>query len=52
MASVKSFISSPSPGLTLKEPGIYEITGVAYSGTGRIAGAAPPLSPIDDRTFG
>jgi sulfane dehydrogenase subunit SoxC len=34
---VKSFISSPSPGLTLKEPGIYEITGVAYSGTGRIA---------------
>jgi sulfane dehydrogenase subunit SoxC len=34
---VKSFISSPSPGLTLKEPGIYEVTGVAYAGTGRIA---------------
>jgi len=34
---VKSFISSPSPGLILKEPGIYEITGVAYAGTGRIA---------------
>jgi len=34
---VKSFITSPSHGLTLKEPGIYEITGIAYSGTGRIA---------------
>ena len=37
LQEVKSFISSPSPGLTLKQPGIYEITGVAYSGTGRIA---------------
>jgi sulfane dehydrogenase subunit SoxC len=34
---VKSFITSPSPGLTLKEPGVYEISGVAYAGTGRIA---------------
>jgi sulfane dehydrogenase subunit SoxC len=34
---VKSFITSPSPGLTLKEPGVYEISGIAYSGTGRIA---------------
>jgi sulfane dehydrogenase subunit SoxC len=34
---VKSFISSPSPGLGLREPGIYEISGVAYSGNGRIA---------------
>jgi sulfane dehydrogenase subunit SoxC len=34
---VKSFITSPSPGLTLKEPGIYEISGIAYAGTGRIA---------------
>jgi sulfane dehydrogenase subunit SoxC len=34
---VKSFITSPSPGLRLKEPGIYEISGVAYSGNGRIA---------------
>ncbi len=33
---VKSFISSPSHGMALKEPGIYEISGVAYSGTGRI----------------
>jgi len=37
LQEVKSFITSPSPGLTLKEPGIYEITGVAYAGTGRIA---------------
>ena len=32
LQEVKSFISSPSPGLTLKEPGIYEISGVAYAG--------------------
>src|SRR5262245_4483896 len=37
LQEVKSFISSPSPGLTLKEPGYYGISGVAYSGTGRIA---------------
>src|SRR5215475_11404404 len=36
LQEVKSFISNPSPGLTLKEPGYYEISGVAYSGTGRI----------------
>ena len=36
LQEVKSFISSPSPGLQLREPGIYEITGIAYSGTGRI----------------
>jgi sulfane dehydrogenase subunit SoxC len=34
---VKSFITSPSPGLALREPGVYEISGVAYSGDGRIA---------------
>ncbi len=34
---MKSFITSPSPGLALKEPGLYEISGVAYSGNGRIA---------------
>jgi sulfane dehydrogenase subunit SoxC len=33
---VKSFITSPSPGLVLREPGVYEISGVAYSGNGRI----------------
>jgi len=37
LQEVKSFISSPSPGLKLREPGYYEITGVAYAGTGRIA---------------
>jgi sulfane dehydrogenase subunit SoxC len=34
---VKSFITHPSFGMSLKEPGFYEISGIAYSGTGRIA---------------
>jgi sulfane dehydrogenase subunit SoxC len=34
---VKSFITRPSPGINLKEPGIYEISGIAYSGRGKIA---------------
>jgi sulfane dehydrogenase subunit SoxC len=34
---VKSFITNPSPGMGLKAPGYVEISGVAYSGTGRIA---------------
>src|SRR5438105_10171447 len=34
---VKSFITHPSPGLTLKGPGFYEISGLAYSGNSRIA---------------
>src|SRR5215831_14684324 len=34
---VKSFITQPSPGLTLKGPGFYEVSGLAYSGNGRIA---------------
>ena len=33
---VKSFITRPSPGLDLKQPGIYEISGIAYSGRGQI----------------
>ncbi len=33
---VKSFITHPSFGTTLKDPGYYEISGIAYSGTGRI----------------
>src|SRR5262245_6269268 len=38
LQEVKSFITSPSPGLVLGGgPGVYEITGIAYSGTGRIA---------------
>ena len=34
---VKSFIIQPSPGLALSGPGFYEISGVAYSGNGRIS---------------
>ena len=32
----KSLITRPSPGLTLKGPGFYEISGLAYSGYGPI----------------
>ena len=37
LQEVKSFIIQPSPGLTLQEPGLYEISGIAYSGAGRIS---------------
>jgi sulfane dehydrogenase subunit SoxC len=33
---VKSLITRPSPGLTLKGPGFYEISGLAWSGNGSI----------------
>ena len=33
---VKSFITHPSFGTALKEPGYHEISGIAYSGSGRI----------------
>jgi sulfane dehydrogenase subunit SoxC len=33
---VKSFVTRPSPGMTMPGPGYYEITGIAYSGHGRI----------------
>jgi sulfane dehydrogenase subunit SoxC len=33
---VKSMITRPSPGLLLKGPGFYEISGLAWSGNGRI----------------
>jgi sulfane dehydrogenase subunit SoxC len=33
---VKSVITVPSPGLSLKGPGIYEISGLAWSGQGKI----------------
>jgi sulfane dehydrogenase subunit SoxC len=33
---VKSIITQPSPGLTLKGQGFYEISGLAWSGNGRI----------------
>jgi len=34
---VKSFITAPSHGMALKGQGFYEISGIAYSATGRIA---------------
>jgi sulfane dehydrogenase subunit SoxC len=37
LMEVKSFITSPSFGQHLKAPGFYAISGVAYSGDGRIA---------------
>ena len=37
LQEVKSFITHPSPGLAMKGPGFYEISGLAYSGNGRIA---------------
>jgi len=33
---VKSVITSPSPGLDLHRPGAYQVTGLAWSGTGNI----------------
>jgi len=37
LQEVKSFITFPSFGLSLQGPGLYEISGIAYSGNGRIA---------------
>ena len=34
--AVKSLITRPAPGLMLKQPGFYEISGLAWSGNGRI----------------
>ena len=34
---VKSFITQPSPGRKLGQPELYEISGIAYSGKGRIS---------------
>jgi sulfane dehydrogenase subunit SoxC len=36
VCEVKSFITQPSFGTSLKAPGFYEISGIAYSGTGSI----------------
>src|SRR5450756_2794338 len=33
----RQFITHPSFGQTMKGPGFYEISGIAFSGTGRIA---------------
>ena len=35
---VKSVITSPSPGLDMGPPGLYQISGLAWSGAGRIRG--------------
>ena len=60
---VKSFITHPSFGLNLKQPGLYAISGLAYSGTGRIAkvmvsadggkswGEAALQGPIHEKAF-
>jgi sulfane dehydrogenase subunit SoxC len=60
---VKSFITHPSFSLNLKEPGLYAISGLAYSGTGRISkvlvsadggkswGEAALQGPIHDKAF-
>ncbi len=37
LQEVKSFITHPSFGLKMNGPGTYEISGIAYSGNGRIA---------------
>jgi sulfane dehydrogenase subunit SoxC len=34
---VKSIITNPSTGLALQGPGVYEITGLAWSGLGKVA---------------
>jgi sulfane dehydrogenase subunit SoxC len=36
LSEVKSFITKPSPGLSLQQPGFCEISGLAYSGRGKI----------------
>jgi sulfane dehydrogenase subunit SoxC len=63
LQEVKSFITHPSFGLSLKGPGFYAISGVAYSGTGRIAkvlvsadggkswGEAALQGPIQEKAF-
>jgi sulfane dehydrogenase subunit SoxC len=63
LMEVKSFITHPSFGHSLKEPGFYAISGVAYSGTGRIAkvmvsadggkswGEAALQGPVHEKAF-
>lgn len=34
--AVKSVITSPSPGLSMQGPGIYQISGLAWSGAGKV----------------
>jgi sulfane dehydrogenase subunit SoxC len=63
LMEVKSFITYPSFGHSLKEPGFYAISGIAYSGTGRIAkvmvsadggkswGEAALQGPVHEKAF-
>jgi len=63
LMEVKSFISQPSYGSSLKQPGLYAISGLAYSGTGRIVkvmvsadggkswGEAALQGPIHEKAF-
>ncbi|MDP6376499.1 MAG: sulfite dehydrogenase [Pseudomonadales bacterium] len=37
---VKSVITTPSPGLILDQPGLYQISGLAWSGAGRVQSVA------------
>jgi sulfane dehydrogenase subunit SoxC len=50
LQEVKSFITHPSPGLRMSGPGFYEISGIAYSGYGRIAKVM--VSADGGRTWG
>jgi sulfane dehydrogenase subunit SoxC len=47
---VKSVITAPSPGLALKGPGLYEISGLAWSGLGKITKVE--VSADGGRTWG
>ncbi len=59
----KSLITKPSPGLTLNGPGLYQVSGLAWSGNGKVAqvdvsadggqswAAADLQEPILDRCF-
>ena len=63
LMEVKSFITNPSFGQNMKGPGFYAISGVAYSGNGRIAkvmvsadggkswGEAALQGPVHDKAF-
>jgi len=60
---VKSFITQPSPGLTMNGPGFYEISGIAYSGEdcikrvmvsadgGKTWAQAALQAPVQDKAF-
>jgi sulfane dehydrogenase subunit SoxC len=46
---VKSLITRPSPGLTMQGPGLYEVSGIAWSGSGTIRKVE--VSADDGRTW-